>query len=74
MGNELVAQYYIFGKTYDIYGCWDNDTPENKFDFYDVYNRETGICINIGNPFYEFPSYNELVEYIKENNKFGHNF
>jgi len=66
MGNENIAIYYIFGKKYYIIGCWDNDTPKNKFDFYDV-DDENGNCINEGNPFYNFPSYNELREFIEEN-------
>ena len=65
MGNELIAKYYIFGKEYRIFGCWDKETLENEFDFYDVYNK-SGICVNEGEPFWEFPTYNELREYIEE--------
>ena len=65
MGNELKATYYILGKQYSIIGCWDKETPKNEFDFYDVYDKD-GTCINEGEPFYEFPTYAELREYIEE--------
>ena len=65
MGNELKATYYILGKTYNIFGCWDNETPENEFDFYDVCEKD-GTCINEGEPFYQFPTYDELREYIEK--------
>lgn len=66
MGSQLIAQYYIFKNTYFIYGCWDNETPENEFDFYDVYDKE-GNCINEGEPFYEFPTYDEILDYVEIN-------
>ena len=63
MGNQAVGLYWICGQEYTIYGCWDKDTKENCFDFYDVYNAE-GICINEGEPFYKFPTWEELKEYL----------
>ena len=65
MGNELKATYYILGRKYNIFGCWDKETPEYEFDFYDVHD-EHGTCINEGEPFWEFPSYDELREYVQE--------
>lgn len=69
MGNELLATYYYNHKEYQIIGCWDKTTPENTFDFYDVfeYDGEHTECINEGEPFYEFPSRDEIIEFIKEN-------
>ena len=29
MENEIIATYYYNHKTFDIYGCWDEETPEN---------------------------------------------
>jgi hypothetical protein len=64
-GNELVATYFIKGIPFDVYGCYDQDTPENEFDFYDVYMpSESGdlrICINEGNPFYELPTRQDVM-------------
>lgn len=65
MGNELVAIYYICSKKYYIYGCWDKETPEQEFDFYDIHG-EDGFCINESEPFWSMPSRNELKEYIEE--------
>jgi hypothetical protein len=74
MGNELVATYYIghLGVTrrkFNVYGCWDKETPENEFDFFDVYldDDKTQECINEGEPFYDMPSREEIKEFVKEN-------
>jgi len=67
MGNQLMAQYYVLGNVYNIYGRWDKETPEYEFDFYDIFN-EQGYCINEGNPFYTFPSWKKVYEYVEKNN------
>ena len=64
MGNELLATYYYNHKSYSVYGCWDKETPANEFDFYDVY--EDGECINLGEPFWEFPTRDEIIEFINQ--------
>lgn len=64
MGNQLIASIYFNHKVYDVYGCWDKDTPENKFDFYDIYD-EDGFCINEGEPFYTFPTFEDLQDYLE---------
>jgi hypothetical protein len=28
--------------------------------FYDVYNQKTGACVNEGDPFYEFPTWDDI--------------
>jgi len=63
MDNQIVATFYINHRAYDIYGCWDKDTPQHKFDFYDIYDEE-GFCINEGEPFYSFPTYHILKDFI----------
>ncbi len=65
MGNELQGIYYILGEKYSIYACWDKETPEYEIDFYDVFDKD-GTCINEGEPFWEFPTYKELREYVTE--------
>lgn len=69
MGNELVATYRINGKKFSIFGCWDNDTPENEFDFYDVYD-EDGTCLNEGCMFQCMPSREQLAEYLEQEFKY----
>mgnify|MGYP003658238997 CR=1 FL=1 len=49
MGSEIVATFTIEGEEVTIYGCFDNETLESQFDFYDVYNA-SGECLNIGQP------------------------
>jgi len=65
LGSEIVKTYNIFGITFDVYGCWDNETPENEFDFYDVFERESGQCLNEGEPFYEIPTIEEVEDLIE---------
>jgi hypothetical protein len=60
MGDQHVATYYIGSNSFEIYGCWDKETPENQFDFFDVY--KDGECINEGNPFYDWPSWEEVAD------------
>jgi hypothetical protein len=66
MGNELVAVYYISGRKIDIVGCWDNESPEDEFDFYDVYISENGVCLNEGNPFFSMPTRDEIRDFINQ--------
>ena len=68
MGNCILATYLIGGGKYSVFGCWDEETPEGKYDFYDVHD-EKGNCLNEGHPFYELPSYaktKRLVEARQE--------
>ena len=64
MGDQLLGTYY-FGldkRKVDVYGCWDGDTARGEFDFYDLY--EDGGCINEGNPFYEFPTWAQIADFL----------
>lgn len=63
MGNELVETMNINGQTIEIIGCWDSDTPENEFDFFDIY--ENGTCLNEGDPFYDRPSIEEIQDFLE---------
>lgn len=62
-GNETITQYSIDGKLYDVVGCWDSETPEGEYDFYDLYDSE-GHCLNEGEPFYCKPTIEEVTEYL----------
>ena len=70
MGNQLLAIYYINQEKFSIFGCWDKDTPENQFDFYDLYD-EGGTCLNEGCPFYDFPSWNLIKVFLEVNKYFN---
>ena len=65
LGNELVCQYRIDGREIDVYGCWDGETPENEYDFYDIYDQD-GICLNEGDPWFEKPTEADVEEYLTE--------
>lgn len=62
-GDEIVKSYVIGGCEVEVFGCWDEKTPEGKYDYYDVYVN--GECINLGNVLSEIPSKEKIREMIK---------
>ena len=73
--NEHVATYIYDITTraaygvYDIYACYDSafDRYKRNVSHYDVYDKE-GVCVNEGDPFYQFPKWEEIFEdYYKPN-------
>lgn len=62
--NERVATYIMDDVEYDIYACYDSyrDMDLRNVSFYDVYNTKTGQCINEGDPFYTFPTWDEIFD------------
>jgi hypothetical protein len=65
--NELAAKYiydpFVSFGYYNIYACYDSveDFDKRNVAFYDVYDGE-GNCVNEGDPFYSFPSWNEIYD------------
>ena len=64
--NEHVATYYYDSndsgqQVFDIYACYDNMEQYDIRDvqFYDLYDK-SGNCVNEGDPFYEFPTWQEV--------------
>lgn len=62
--NELVATYVMDDVSYDVYACYDSwsDMDVRKVSFYDIYNEKTGECVNEGDPFYNFPTWQEVFD------------
>jgi hypothetical protein len=60
--NEKVATYVMDDVQYDIYASYDSwaDMDTRNVSFYDVYNQKTGACVNEGDPFYEFPTWDDI--------------
>ena len=65
--SELVATYHIQDKNYYLYACYDNwqDRNDRKVSFYDLYDKR-GYCVNEGDPYYKFPSWHEIYDFIME--------
>jgi hypothetical protein len=66
--TEQVASY-IYDKhgscgIYNVFACYNSveDYDNRKVDFYDVYDN-SGLCVNEGEPFYEFPSWQDIYNY-----------
>jgi hypothetical protein len=62
-GDEHVGTRTVNGVTVDIYGCWDKETPENQYDFYDLY--VDGECINLGEPCYKKPTNDDIRAFLE---------
>lgn len=65
MGNQLLAIFYIVQRPIYVYGCWDEETPEHEFDFYDLYDEE-GRCLNEGSPFFESPTWQDVKDFLDQ--------
>lgn len=65
-GNQHLATYYYVGRIVSVYGCYDSDTPDGTFDFYDVHDNKTGACLNEGDPYDEFPTWWDVRELLDE--------
>jgi hypothetical protein len=65
--NEHVATYYYDMRAehgvYDIHACYDSvqDYYDRNVSFYDVYDKN-GACVNEGDPFYTFPTWDEIFD------------
>jgi hypothetical protein len=68
MGSETVDTFEIDGKSYDVVGCWDEETPEDQYDHFCVYDSEdpSGDCFNLGEPFYERPTIEQVTDVVRE--------
>ena len=53
MHCQLIESKVIEGILVDIYGCYDENTNDFSFEFYDVFVE--GECINEGNPLWIYP-------------------
>ncbi|NBP04361.1 MAG: hypothetical protein EBU90_30625 [Proteobacteria bacterium] len=67
MRSEHVGTYYYDMRSehgvFDIFSCYSSnaDYYSRNVSFYHVYDK-TGTCLNEGNPFYQFPTWEEVYE------------
>jgi hypothetical protein len=62
--NERVATYIMDDIEFSVYACYDSlrDMDNRSVAFYDVYSDKTGECVNEGDPFYDFPTWQEVFD------------
>jgi len=66
--TESVASYIYEPNVdygiYTVFACYDNmeDYDKRNVAFYDVYDN-SGLCVNEGEPFYEFPTWQQIYEF-----------
>lgn len=65
MGSELITTYHINSVSYYLWAYYDSieDYDNHKPSFYDLFD-EDGYCLNEGDPYYKFPSYDEVSNFI----------
>jgi hypothetical protein len=66
--TEQVASYIYdqsvpYG-TYNVFACYESleDYDNRNVDYYDIYDK-SGLCVNEGEPFYEFPSWQQIYDF-----------
>jgi hypothetical protein len=62
--NEIVMSFIHKGHQVDVIGCWDSETPENEFDFYDIFVEDE--CINLGDYYFKKPTKKEVIKFVDE--------
>lgn len=63
-GDSLIFSHSANGQQIDVYGCWDKETPDGEYDFYDIYLRSSGVCLNEGDPFYSLPTHADISDAV----------
>lgn len=53
-GDQFLETRVVDGINVKIYGCYDDSTPMNGYDYYDLYVDSE--CINLGEPLYDMPT------------------
>lgn len=65
MGSQHLATYFFPGRgNVDVYGMWDSQTAEGAFEHYDLFDCESGDCLNEGHAFYDFPTWAEVLRFL----------
>lgn len=60
--SDLLKEVTIDGITLQIDGYYDENTPEGQYEWYDVF--WDGTCVNEGDPYWEFPTEEELLKLV----------
>lgn len=60
--RERVATYVMDDVLYDVYACYNASRNMDLRDvaFYDIYNQKTGRLLNKNDPWYSFPTWEEV--------------
>ena len=63
MGDQHLATYhYNGGIEIEVYGCWDKKTPDEQFDYYDLFLGEEHL--NPGEIFSEWPTWEDARGFL----------
>jgi hypothetical protein len=66
LGSTEVASYHFENRKINVYGCWDEETEEGEFDFFDIYEEDeiSQTCLNLGDPFWSLPTKEDVKTYL----------
>lgn len=66
--SELIASFYIHKQRYNLYAWYhsQSDYDAKKIAFYNLHDGDSGICLNDKCPYYNFPTYSEVYDFITE--------
>jgi hypothetical protein len=62
-GSEHVAWVQAGDAKVEVVGCWDEQTPDEQYEFYDLYLNDE--CINLGEPCYTYPTVEHIAKLVK---------
>lgn len=65
MGSEYLYTINYQNRSFDIVGCWDSNTPNNEFSFFDIY--ENNECLNLGFIYDNKPDLNDIKNLLTIN-------
>lgn len=64
---KLIASFYINNHQYNLYAhCNSDDFNAYKIRFYHLHDSDTGQCLTNNCPYYNFPLYSDIYEFITE--------
>lgn len=68
VGDEIVSQHNLCEQLVVLYGLFDEETPEGKFESYDVYVEISGglYCVNEGDTLFKKPSTSKMRKMVQE--------
>ena len=68
VGDEIVSQHILCEQPVVLYGLFDEQTHEGKYESYDIYVEISGglHCVNEGDTLFKKPSLKEMEKLVEE--------
>lgn len=68
VGDEIISQHHLCEQPVVLYGLFDEETPEGKYESYDIYVEISGglHCVNEGDTLFKKPSIKRIEKLVQE--------